>query len=292
MTWYEKDDQYTLAVATPPELLRGVTTGPAGLALVDVYGDGRTLSGWGLAPLPATETRPARPGFMIDYVRGRFRAEPRVRKFETREQPFAFVMRATNLLALDIDRHLDDGGADGFTGVRQLGLLPPTLAETSKSGAGRHLFYRVPDAWEQDRGFDRFDDVIGLVPGVDVRTTGCVYHYAPQRWNELPIADAPVALLQLLDERRHRKTTKAAAIAAAAANPDDLETLIMHDSLLTELNKPIASGKRNNSLFAIGVQMKDAGFPNWQDQLRRRAGELFMDAGEDEKIIRNIERQP
>ena len=183
MQWFESD-KYTDDDAISSVLGHAETLqGPKGLALVRVFSEGRTTSGWGLQALPETATKAARPGFMADYMAGRFDTRVPLGRFRAHGDPFAIVMRSLNMLVLDVDRHLDDGGADGFAGITQLGALPPTLAETSKSGDGRHLFYRTPDTWDEEVGFSMYEDAIGLAPGVDMRINGCVYHYASQRWN-------------------------------------------------------------------------------------------------------------
>lgn len=282
MTWYEDTKSFHSTAALPNAFQ--ALAGPHGPALVDVFAEGRTTRGWGL------EAREGRRGFMENYQRNEFWSKPRLLDFAKRQQPFAIVMRSVNIVALDIDRHMDDGGADGFVAAAKLGL-PQTLAQTSKSGEGRHLFYRTHHAWHPDKGFGLWDDMIGLLPGIDIRNVGCIYHYPQQRWNTLLLAEIPENLMDLMDQRRSKKTaTKTLLAAAAAAAPDDEEALIMHDSLLQELNKPIDAGKRNNTLFAIGSQMKAAAYPNWEAEVERRANEVGLDAPEITKLIHNIER--
>ena len=62
----------------------------------------------------------------------------------------------------------------------------------------------------------------------------------------------------------------------------------MHYELLEELAKPIADGKRNNSLFAIGTKMHLAQVPDWEDKLRTRGDEVGLDEDELDKIVANI----
>lgn len=281
MTWFMEDDY--LDPQPIPRALLDVDTGPRGLALVDVYAEGRTSKGWALTPKD-----PDAPGFMANYMARKFWAKPRVIAAERAGSPFAIVTRSANLVVLDIDMH--DGGEDGVVGAVQLGDLPPTLAETSKSGDGRHLFYSVPEPWDDETGFGRYADVIGIAPGVDLRSQGCVYHYASQRWNNRPVVQLPDPVIEMLELRTSRKIATTNALAAAAAgDPDDEDVLIMHHQLLTELNKPIGVGKRNNTLFAIGSKMKAADYPNWQDEVQRRAGEVGVDSAEADKIISNID---
>jgi len=287
MTWYEDQQQYyDLGWIGPGHVPDREIAGPKGLALVDVFSEGATTPGWGLSPTEKHD------GFMREYERGRFVARPRVKRFQEKASPFAFVMRSVNMLVLDIDRHLDDGGADGFRGIKQLGIeLPETMAETSKSGAGRHLFYRTNELWHPDRGYGAMADIIGLAPGVDLRIVGCVYHYPAQRWNTAPLADAPTELLDIIELHAARKaahTTRAAA--AGAGDLDDTETLIMHDQLITQLAQPIKAGKRNVTLYAIGRDMHLAAVPDWQDKIRARGDEIGLDAAEVEKIIANASK--
>lgn len=280
MTWYEDPAQFVVERPLPEAI--HARRGPHGVALVSVYPTGKTTPGWGLEP------RDGKPGFMENYRNAVFYARPRIVAAIRRGRPFAMVMRSVNLLAVDIDRHLEDGGHDGFAGARALDL-PPTLAQTSKSGAGRHLFYATDDTWDDELGFGRWDDAIGIAPGVDVRVVGCIYRHATQRWNQLGIAPAPDSVVSILETRKAKKIALHQQLSAAAvAAPDDEEALIMHDALLQELNKPIQPGKRNNSLFAIGSQMKQANYPGWEDEIRRRAGEVGLDVDEADKIVSNI----
>jgi len=287
MTWYEDQRLYNhgrwIGPGAPSDRELG---GPKGLALVDVFSEGATTPGWGLSPTEKHD------GFIREYERGRFVARPRVKRFTEKDAPFAFVMRSMNAIAIDIDRHLDGGGADGFRGIRQLGIeLPETMAETSKSGAGRHLFYRTDETWQPDTGFGGHGDVIGFAPGVDVRSVGCVYHYPSQRWNDLPMAPAPQELLELLELHTARKLARSNALTAAAVGDlDDTETLIMHDQLITQLAQPIKAGKRNVTLYAIGRDMHLAAVPDWQDKIRARGDEIGLDAAEVEKIIANASK--
>ena len=282
MNWYEDKGAYThVEPPLPQEFF--TLGGPHGPALVRVFRDGKTESGWGLQP---TEYN---IGFMANYMNDSFWARPRTQGFVSRrKQPFAVIMRSVNMIALDIDRHISDGGADGFIAAAKL-ELPPTLAETSKSGNGRHLFYQTDETWGTETGFGAWDDVIGLVPGVDVRAVGCMYRYPQQLWNDVPIAPVPDTITELLTKRRERKQFSAQLIAAAAAaDPDDEEALIMHDALIQELAKPIPVGKRNATLFAIGTKLYQAGVPDWDKHLGERAADLGIDAEEADKIIANI----
>lgn len=286
MTWYEDGGQYGAPerLALPQQLID--LGGPHGVALLRVYSGGKTQRGWGLQESVRADGQRV-PGFMENYTKDRFWPTPKLVGFTNNRLPFAIVMRSLNALMVDIDRHLQDDGADGFLAAAKLDL-PPTLAETSRSGAGRHLFYRLPDTWDDDLGFAMVDDVIGLEPGIDVRATGCSYRYPSQRWNHEAIVDAPQWLLDRLLERTQRKTLAAQMFAAAAADPDSPEALIMQDTLIQELNKPVQPGKRNVTMFAIGGKMYQAGVPDWDNLLRKRATEIGLEDEEIEKIVRNV----
>lgn len=272
MTWYEDERSFRSTEVLPPDL--NALSGPRNTALVSVYEEGRTTPGWGERL------------FMQNYLRDKFAAPPRIAR-AAKGQPYAIVMRSIRAIMIDLDRHTDDGGADGFEAAAKLDL-PPTLAETSKSGTGRHLFYKVTDFWDDDLGFAAYEDIIGLQPGIDIRGVGCSYRYPTQRWNDRSIAHAPDSLLELIEERRARKLALTTQLAAAAADPDSEEALIMHDTLLQELAKPIPNGKRNSTLFAIGSKMNQAGVPDWQTHLSERANEVGIDTDEAVKIIDNV----
>ena len=278
MEWYEDSAQFTNKRPVPRDFNK--YAGPKGLALVDVYRDGRTTAGWGL-----TQTN-GKPGFMHNYMKNKFWDKPRILNFDKRQAPFAFIMRSVRLIMVDIDKH--DGGSNGLSSARTLDL-PPTLAETSKSGNGRHLFYSVEDSWCEDKGFSVINDTLGILPGIDIRGVGCAYHYETQAWNSLPVVPLSEEVLELLLLKEKQKNTRSDIYRAAAmATLDAEEILVIHDALLADLAKPINIGKRNATLFAVGSQLYDAGVEDWDGRLKQRGIELGLEEEEMDKIIHNI----
>jgi hypothetical protein len=183
-----------------------------------------------------------------------------------------------------------DGKNGGFDQIASLGQLPPTLAETSKSGNGYHLFYLTPeDDWDVDTGYAQFTDRIGVALGVDIRSTGCVYHYPSQRWNTRSIVELPQFLADKLTERQTRLTAVTARITGTINSDEEMEILMLQDELVQELAKPIPAGRRNNSLFAIGSQMRLANVPDWENKILVRANEVGLDDAEAKKLVANIE---
>jgi hypothetical protein len=252
--------------------------GPKGIALVRTWADGTTDPGWGL------QSKDGKPAFMEKYTKGAFRMSPVLFGYEQRRHAFAFIMRSMKVVCIDID-----GKNGGLDHVGQLGLLTPTLAETSKSGDGYHLFYTVSDdEWDEDKGFALLQDRIGLVQGVDFRGTGCVYHYQSQRWNKRVIAELPPGLKGRLLQHTQAKVAASAAIVKILESEDQEEVLIMQHELLKDLQAPIPAGRRNNTLFAIGQQMKLAQIPNWEDHLHARALDLGLDKDEANKLVANV----
>lgn len=67
-----------------------------------------------------------------------------------------------------------------------------------------------------------------------------------------------------------------------------MEVAIMQDQLITDLNKPISSGKRNTTLFAIGSQMCLARVPGWEQLVHDRALAVGLDVDEADKLVSNI----
>jgi len=248
--------------------------GPEGLALVRVWPDGRTDPGWGL------ET-----GFMDRYERGEFNARRVLFGYERHKWAFAFVMRSVRLVCLDID-----GKNGGLEHAKRLGMLPPTMAETSKSGDGYHLFFKTWEAWDITHGFAAFNDRIGIEQGVDFRGTGCVYHHDTQRWNNRPPAMLPQHLATLLVHKEQRASATTARITKVLDNNDELEVLMLHDEILRDLAKPIPQGKRNTTLFAIGSQMCQAGVGGWEALLTGRADQIGLTNDEADKIVENVRR--
>lgn len=276
-SWWQTED-YSRDEAIP-EVFRDFA-GPNGVALVKAWSDGRTQSGWGLQP-PGDSTE----GFMPRYQRGEFLEKKATFGYEKDRWAFAFVMRSVQLVCIDID-----GKNGGLEHAKRLGSLPYTLAETSKSGSGYHLFYSVSDEWDEDKGFARLNDRIGIEQGVDVRATGCVYHYKQQRWNDRPVAPLPQHLYQLLTRRDQKIAATSARINGILATQDELEILMLHEELLTRLEQPIPEGKRNNTLFALGSQMQEARVPGWDRALHERAIEVGLDQAEADKLLSNIQR--
>ena len=244
--------------------------GPFGPALVKLWDDGRTQTGWG------------RESFQSDYRRREFSMQRILFGYERRKWNFAWIMRSARIVCIDID-----GKNGGFEHVSELGFLPPTLSETSKSGNGYHLFYATDDTWDHAEGFAAHRDQIGIVTGVDIRGTGCVYHYPTQGWNDRPLAQLPKHLDDRLQLRRKQQQLVSANIAKTLSL-DPEEIAMMHDDLITELAKPIPAGKRNNTLFAIGSKMKEARVPEWSELLADRANEIGLDEAEVDKLIANI----
>lgn len=263
-----------------PEIFTDLA-GPLGPALVRTWPDGRTDKGWGLQGANGDQTQT----FMPKYLANEFNARRVLYGYARGKWAFAFVMRSLRALAVDID-----GKNGGFDHVKRLGLLPPTLAETSKSGNGYHLFYRTPEDWDVDTGYGLLPDQIGVEQGVDIRAVGCVFHHDTQRWNDRPIADLPEHLFDTLLAKRQRIIHSNDRITKVVQGGDTMETLMLHDELMTDLRKPMAPGKRNNTLFAIGQKMKQAGVPEWEEKVSDRASEVGLDLDEIEQLVRNITR--
>lgn len=270
-------DVYQIDRAVPDAF--ELTAGPKGLALVRAWPNETTDPGWGLLPTPNG------PGFMERYERGEFRQRSVLYGYEHGKWAFAFVMRSTQLVCIDVD-----GKNDGFAHIKRLGMLPPTLAETSKSGNGLHLFYRVDEPWHPARGFGSLADRIGLEQGIDIRAVGCVFHHPQQRWNDRPVADLPRQLHELLSHREEKRAAVSARIADILITGDEVEVLMLHDELLAELAKPIPTGRRNNTLFAIGTKLKEAEVPEWDTQLHQRAIAVGLDQLEADKLVANVDR--
>lgn len=271
--WW-RTETYDLDLTQPQALTD--RCGPHGVATVTVNSNGSTQEGWGLTG------KNGAPGFMPRYTHGEFNSRRTMWQYSKRGVPFAFVMRSLSVVCIDID-----GKNGGFASAVQLGRLPITLAETSKSGNGYHLFYALDEAWDDQLGFNLFDDHIGLVQGIDIRATGCVYHYPTQRWNGRDLVPVPDFLSDMLTEKRQRRLA-AQSTLTKMKEMDEVDALVAQHELLEELAKPIAAGKRNNTLFAIGSKLNAASVPDWQEALRERGNQIGLDFNEVEKIIDNI----
>lgn len=277
MPWWRTDD-YVFDTALVSSF--DTVAGPNGVALVRAWPDGRTDQGWGLNP-PKNSTE----GFMPRYLRGEFSSRRVLYGYERDHWAFAIVMRSVRLVCVDID-----GKNGGLEHAKKLGMLPPTLAETSKSGDGYHLFYLVDEPWDQTTGYALLSDRIGIEQGVDIRATGCVYHHKQQRWNHRAPALLPDHLKELLLHRDQKVAATTARITTVLANNDDMEVLMMHDEMVSELAKPIPAGKRNQTLFAIGTQMHLAQVPGWDVKLADRATQVGLPADEIDKLVSNIQK--
>lgn len=271
-------DRYDHDYAIPTQMLD--LAGPEGPALVRVWEDGKTDVGWGL------NDKDGKPAFMPLYKRHRFQARPILVGYAQKKWAFAFVMRSMKLVCIDID-----GKNGGQQHAGKLGMLPLTLAETSKSGDGHHLFYATTeDEWDSITGFAEFGDRIGIEQGVDIRAVGCVYHYSSQRWNGRHVAELPLHLKDRLLKHRQAAVAKADAIVKTLEAEDPLEVVVMHDQLMADLKKPIPQGRRNNTLFAIGQQLKLAQVPNWETLLNDRALQVGLDKDEASKLVANVRK--
>lgn len=256
--------------------------GPQGVALVRAWSNGKTDPGWGLRK----ESDPEQSGFIRQYARGAFQPVPVLTSVSMGKCNFAFVMRSMKLVCIDID-----GKNGGLLHAGKLGMLPLTLAETSKSGDGYHLFYATSeDRWDPEKGYAQFTDRIGLEQGVDLRATGCVYHHSVQRWNGRFIAELPQHLKDRLTNHVQRSAAQVDAIIKILDSGDQEEVLVMQDSLLDDLKRPIPRGRRNTTLFAIGTKMKLANVPGWEDALFDRATDVGLDRSEATKLVGNVRK--
>jgi hypothetical protein len=271
MPWWETDT-FADDIAIPDPMHQ--MAGPNGLAVVKVFDDGRTSKGW------------SQKEFMQNYLKHKFNMQIALVGWITGRWNFAFLMRSLKMVCIDID-----GKNGGFDNIGKLGMLPPTLAETSKSGDGFHLFYATPwDVWDDDLGFAMFKDRIGAVQGVDVRSVGCVYHYPGQKWNTRPVADLPNYLKQRWEADQAAGDKQVQEIIALLDAGDDAELMVAQDSLLKDLDKPIPAGRRNNTLYAIGVKMMVLNIPHWDGLLYQRGLKVGLDQQEMGKLIDNIKK--
>lgn len=265
--WFENPDQYQGDEAIPRELRF------ERLSLIRCYPNGKTQPGWGGAD------------YVGNQAKGYFNPVRALKFYDKYNSPFAIVMRSIPFLVVDID------GKNGGIEMANMLDLPPTLAETSKSGNGYHLFYEVPESvWNDERGHAEFPDLIGLIPGVDIKGTGIVYHHPHQRWNSMTPVEAPEELLRLIgragEAKRVSRLTK-----EGVSNMDEDDLVILHDQLRDELfETKFVEGRRNTKLFAIGAKMAAAGYPGWDVALYDRGLEIGIDTDEVTDIITNIEK--
>ena len=282
-SWWQTDE-YTEDQLVPDQFLGPGLWGPKGQAFVRVFPNGKTDKGWGLVERRANGTLGA--GFMKRYLRGDFMlVTPIHTGYKNGAHGLAYVMRSASILAIDID-----GKNGGFEHTSELGFLPRTLAEKSKSGNGYHLFYLVDDEWDAEVGFGRFGDIISIVQGVDIRYTGCIFHYPQQLWNNTDLAPLPQHLIDRFEERTIRKNRVSVEIRKTMESEDIDMQVMLQDELKDELAKPIQEGRRNTTLFAIGTKMMQAQVPGWEDLLLDRASQLGLDDEEADKIVENVTR--
>jgi hypothetical protein len=273
--WW-KTDNYALDIPIPADLI--AASGPTGIAIVPSWDNGSTGRGWGM------KSKDGGPTFMELYPKKHFMAGKTILGYNKDMWNFAFIMRSMRVLAIDIDGK--NGGIEAAPGF--LGNCPPTLAETSKSGTGLHLFYLTPDTWDPAKGFGMFDDFNGVAQGVDIRDTGCVYHHKAQRWNGRPMVALPDHITQqLAAKRKYRIDARAAAVVDTSTMTTD-EVLMAHEHLLEELAKQIPVGMRNTTLYAIGAQLAVAEVDGWEDHITKKGEDIGMPDEEVNKIIRNI----
>jgi len=275
--WWQTDD-YSVKKDVPIEFYS--FAGEHGPMVLQAWKDGRTEPGWGI--------RPNRDGvgFLQLYEnRNAARRQRALVAHQTVEQAFAFVMRSVQMICIDID-----GKNGGLEGAKQLGPFPETLAETSKSGTGYHLFYHLPDEWDLNAGFGRYGDRIGIAPGVDIRSVGCVYHYPQQRWNDRALAQLPQFMHERLEAAEQKRAASAARIETIINEGDPVELAVLQDELIQDLKKvSSAAGGRNNALFAIGSKMIEAGVDNWESLIHKRGCDVGLPIDEVNKLVANIE---
>lgn len=261
--WYQDNDQYTLTGLPIAELNK--FAGPNEIALVKVWGE-KTQPGWGFER------------FMRNYTRNFFGEH----KIEDGE-PFAIVMRSLRLLVIDID-----GKNDGYKEAAKLDL-PVTLAETSKSGNGHHLFYSYPDEWHELEGYGQQPDRVGMWPGIDVKSTGVVYHHPHQCFNHEGIVALPDSVWDKLVQRNERDAQLRVTPEQAKEMTDE-DLKFKRDVLLIELSKMRTDG-RDTSLWRIGASLLNLGVDETYMAEKILAAGLKWGVDEDiinGKIIPNI----
>lgn len=269
--WWEKEE-YRWDDPLP-EVFNEVA-GPNGPALVRAWKDSTTDPGWG------------EDKFARNYEKHLFHPSRKLPGYKAGQHAVAYIMRSVRMVCIDID-----GKNGGLVGARMLGALPLTLAETSKSGNGYHLYFLTEeDEWDEQYGYAMYRDRIGLVQGVDLRATGCVYHYPSQRWNDRDPVPLPEHVKQALQKQRQQVDAKVATIKKTLDAGEIEEVLLMQEELKQELAKPIPAGRRNNTLFAIGSQMFIAGVPDWAEALEKRALAVGLDQDETAKLIGNVQK--
>jgi hypothetical protein len=263
--WFERLGQYVDQSPVPKEFLAHPK-----LSLIRLHGK-KTQQGWNSKE------------FMKNQELGAFEPTRAIRFFEKYSQPFAFVMRSVPFIVVDIDGK--NGGIETANALH----LPVSRAEPSKGENGFHVVYEVPyTKWDPQFGYNEFPDIIGLIPGVDIKGTGAVYHHKNQQWNEERIAILPDSLSQLMGRARDiRRAARIAREGTVDMDPEDL--LILHDQLLDKLKKPIRIGGRNQTLYAIGCRMLVSGYPAWDRAIFERGSDLGLNETELYELIRNIE---
>lgn len=250
-------------------------SGPNGPAYVQVYPDGATAPGWG------------EDKFMAKYNAKQFsvrRAELLQQRHQT---PFALVMRSVRMICIDID-----GKNGGFEAATEL-ILPPTLAETSKSGDGFHLFYLVEDTWDEETGFGAYRDRISFVQGVDIRSIGCVFHHPHQQWNRRKPVRLTPRLHKLLEQRTESlldRIEHIKHITTSTSEEDKDELVMIQHSIESKLAADIPAGRRNTTLFGLGAEMAQAQILDWEEQLYKKGIEVGLNDEEMMKIIANVRK--
>ena len=119
---------------------------------------------------------------------------------------------------------------------------------------------------------------------------GCVYHYPQQRWNDRAVVPLPTYLHQKLQAHKAAAASAVDEIIKLLDSGDPLEVAVMQDNLIADLNKPVPSGRRNTTLFAIGSQLYLAQVPGWSKLVHDRAMDLGLDIDEADKLINNIKK--
>jgi hypothetical protein len=273
--WWETDPYLGIEMIHPE---MDQYAGPYGIGCVRAYDNGKTDPGWGMNPGKSGMA------FMENYRSGKFDPQIALMGALSGRWNFAFIMRSMSLVCIDID-----GKNGGLQNVGKLGMLPPTLAETSKSGDGYHLFYSTPwDVWDKATGFSGLKDRIGIQQGVDIRAVGCVYHYPLQQWNGRRIVELPDALKNTLLIKDQRTDQQVEQIIELLNGGDEDELLVVQDGLIQDLAKTIPAGRRNTTLYAIGSKMMLARVSGWQMRIYNRAIKVGLDSDEAKKIIANI----
>lgn len=221
-----------------------------------------------------------------------------IRSWAGKWQLIGIAAQPSGVFVIDLDNKNGVSGSGAWNElVKNQGNNQPVMVgpvQTTPSG-GYHLIFKYP------QGFDIPNNAGQLAPGIDIRSTGYIcsgvgYSWLPEHSAEVQLTAAPAWLLELIKNLKPPKsentTTTKPLDKKYNQNPQESGEFWLQQAVARA-----TIGRRNDSCFWMGLQLRDSGIALGDaEQLARTyaasvPGEDFTE-GEAVSAVRSAYTQP